>query len=178
MAVIVVGGSGKGVGKTALVCGLIAALPEFAWTAVKISSHAYGKSEPVWEETAAGTETDTARYLAAGARRAFLVTAGEDDLSLRLGELEARLEAGAHLIFESNRVLQPVRPALCLAVEGSTESEWKPSFRMVVHHMSARVALAERDSVSEGTTPLFQLAALDRISLRMQEWLREQLQRL
>ena len=40
MAIIVVCGSGRGVGKTALVCGLIAALPELRWTAWKITSHA------------------------------------------------------------------------------------------------------------------------------------------
>jgi hypothetical protein len=39
MAIIVVGGSNRGVGKTALVCGLIAALPEYRWNAVKITSH-------------------------------------------------------------------------------------------------------------------------------------------
>jgi hypothetical protein len=39
MAIIVVGGSNRGVGKTALVCGLIAALPEYRWAAVKITTH-------------------------------------------------------------------------------------------------------------------------------------------
>jgi hypothetical protein len=38
MAIIVVGGSNRGVGKTSLVCGLIAALPEYRWTAVKITA--------------------------------------------------------------------------------------------------------------------------------------------
>lgn len=39
MAIIVVGGSNRGVGKTTLVCALIAALPEYNWNAVKISTH-------------------------------------------------------------------------------------------------------------------------------------------
>jgi hypothetical protein len=39
MAIIVIGGSNQGVGKTSLVCGLIAALPEYRWTAVKITTH-------------------------------------------------------------------------------------------------------------------------------------------
>ena len=42
MAVIIVGGSGRNVGKTTLVCSLIAALPEYRWTAVKISAHEHG----------------------------------------------------------------------------------------------------------------------------------------
>src|SRR5579863_9866900 len=75
MPIIVVGGSGRGVGKTSLVCGLISALDELRWTAVKISTHDHGKPKPIWEETSAGAETDTARYLTAGAERALLVTA-------------------------------------------------------------------------------------------------------
>ena len=78
MAVIVVGGGGRGAGKTALVCGLMRALPEISWTAVKITTHEHGNSTPIWEETAPGDTTDTARYLAAGARRALLVTASEE----------------------------------------------------------------------------------------------------
>ena len=37
MAVVVVGGGGRGAGKTSLVCGVIAALPEMQWVAVKIA---------------------------------------------------------------------------------------------------------------------------------------------
>jgi hypothetical protein len=44
MAIIVVGGSNRGVGKTRLVCGLIRALPEYRWAAVKISSHLHTQS--------------------------------------------------------------------------------------------------------------------------------------
>ena len=46
MAVVVVGGGGRGVGKTALVCGVIAALPEMQWVAVKIAGHEHGLRTP------------------------------------------------------------------------------------------------------------------------------------
>ena len=59
MAIIVVGGSSKGAGKTALVCGLIEALAEFQWTAIKITTEDHGQPTPIWEETAASEETDT-----------------------------------------------------------------------------------------------------------------------
>src|ERR1035441_8557829 len=102
MAILVVGGSSRGVGKTALVCGLIAALPEFRWTAVKITNHEHGKPEPIWEERCAGQGSDTARYLAAGAERALLVTARGDDLAALLKELWVKLGPGANVLFESN----------------------------------------------------------------------------
>ena len=39
MAVVVVGGQSRKVGKTSVVCGLIAALPEMRWTAIKLTQH-------------------------------------------------------------------------------------------------------------------------------------------
>ena len=43
MAVLVISGSGRGVGKTAVGCGLMAALPELGWVGVKVSPHGHGK---------------------------------------------------------------------------------------------------------------------------------------
>lgn len=175
MAVIVVGGSGRGVGKTALVCGLIAALPEFAWAAVKITRHAHGKPEAVWEETASALRTDTSRYLAAGARRALLVTAGEDELALRLGELETMLEPGANVIYESNRIVEHVRTDVCLAVAGNVEAVQKPSFRWVVERADALVLPAGTTNLAAEGKLVFRLDRLDSISDAMQNWLRHRL---
>ena len=188
MAIVVVGGSSRGVGKTALLCGLIAALPEFRWTAVKITTHDHnqpgspgrpdaagdptpdlphnlgapsfprllaervGDHEPqppsipdlsIWEETTPGQGSDTARYLAAGAHRAFLVTAQQSDLPQRLRELQAAVEPGAHLIFESNRILAHLQPDLCLGVLGSPETPIKPSFQLFLRGANAFVAPAQ-----------------------------------
>src|ERR1035437_5845120 len=42
MALIVIGGHSRSVGKTSVVAGLIAALPEFHWTAIKITQYGHG----------------------------------------------------------------------------------------------------------------------------------------
>src|SRR6476620_12356439 len=42
MALIVIGGHSRSVGKTSVVAGLIAALPEFQWTAFKITQYGHG----------------------------------------------------------------------------------------------------------------------------------------
>ena len=42
MAIIVIGGHSRSVGKTSVVAGLISALPEFNWTAVKITQYGHG----------------------------------------------------------------------------------------------------------------------------------------
>lgn len=52
MAIVVIGGSNRGVGKTALVCALIRALPEYHWVAVKITTHDH---RPQASRSASGT---------------------------------------------------------------------------------------------------------------------------
>jgi len=138
MAIIVVGGSSRGVGKTPLVCGLIAALPEFRWTAVKITTHDHGQPKPIWEETTAGKGTDTARYLAAGAVRAFLATPPmrnhppTRDLPPMLDELWPHFGPGTNLIFESNSILEHLQPNLCLLVQGASDHDRrKPSLSLI-----------------------------------------------
>src|SRR5271165_2070122 len=125
MAIVVVGGSGRNVGKTSLICGLIAATPEVPWTAVKITSHSHGQPEPVWEETTPGQGTDTSRFLAAGARRALLMTAEQSELSL--AGCAAALGSEGNLIFESNRITT-AEPDLRIGVIGATPEGIKPSF--------------------------------------------------
>jgi hypothetical protein len=84
--IIVVGGHTRSIGKTQLVCDIIAALPEANWIAGKITQYGHGvcaqnghdcdcaPDEHVcaidWEHDA-GSGTDSSRFLAAGARRSF-----------------------------------------------------------------------------------------------------------
>lgn len=190
MAIAVVGGSGRGVGKTALVCGLIAALADLEWVAVKITSHEHWTVEPIWEESESGEETDTARYLASGARRAFLLTVpdhqdlNETVLGRVLGEFFRYAGRGQNVIFESNRVLHHVQPNLCLMVQGNVSaSEPKPSFQQALRSADAMVARAETDGLREVASighddlqlPVFHLAQLGRISPAMTGWIREHL---
>jgi hypothetical protein len=178
MAIIVVGGSERGVGKTALVCGLIAALPEFHWTAVKIASDKHGLPAPLWEETDPGQGSGTARYLAAGAQRAFLVTA-PGDLAAALDELWTKIGPGANVIFESNRILNRLKPDLCLMVAGGQDPALalpKPSFTSAARHADATVARAQTDGMQTSESgPVFLLADLERVSPPMCAWLRERL---
>jgi len=175
MAIIVVGGGGRGAGKTALICGLIRALPEFTWTAAKITSHSHGTAQPIFEETSAGQGTDTARYLAAGALRALMVTAAEAELAAIVRKILGECPPPAGVIFESNRILRHLRPDLCLAVASSLKGEPKPSFDLVEERMDAWVELAGHDHVITANRLAFHLASLERISPPMVAWLRERL---
>jgi len=175
MAIIVVGGSSRGAGKTALVCGLIAALPEFRWTAVKVTTHDHGQPKPIWEEKTAGQRTDTARYLAAGAERALLVATQPDELGRIAHQLLQNQKPQPYMIFESNSILSFLQPDLCLAVLGGLDrSQHKPSFSQFVKHSDAMVAHSDADRMlggDENSKPIFHLAAFERISPETQSWL-------
>jgi hypothetical protein len=187
MAIVVVGGSGRGVGKTALVCGLIAALPELRWTAVKITTDDHGQAKPIWEETAPGQQSDTARYLAAGAARALLATPPvhghppTPDFPALLNDLWSKIGPEANVFFESNSILGHLRPDLCLMVHGGGDhAPRKPSFASALRHADAMVAHANADrTIADGLRrpgeepkPIFYLAALERVSPEMAAWLR------
>src|SRR3984957_14463515 len=196
MAIIVVGGGGRGAGKTALVCGLMRALPEIPWTAVKITTHEHGrergqdKTTPIWEETTPGEGTDTARYLSAGARRALLVTASEDALGPIVEQIlqgnsrasgassSGAIGSGATragIIIESNSVLRHLRPDVCLCAATSPWAEQKASFDLLMEHVDATVELAAHDHIIEASKITFRLASLERVSPTMLDWLRERL---
>lgn len=184
MAMIVVGGSGRGVGKTSLVCGLIAALREFPWTAVKIAAHQHGVSEPVWEERVPGQGSDTARYLAAGAKQAFLLTAqDETKLPSIVEQLWLKLTQDAHVIFESNRIMRHLQPDLCLLVsQGPHGADYKSSFVQALRFADAMIEQTKTDRMldrgfesGDRSGPIFCLASFECISPEMRLWVREQL---
>jgi len=82
LAIVVIGGHSRKIGKTSAVASLIARLPQHLWTAFKITQYGHGfcsaNGEPcvcetddhaiaVSEERRRTSGTDTARFLAAGA---------------------------------------------------------------------------------------------------------------
>ena len=180
MAIVVVGGSAKDIGKTALVCGLIAALSDFDWTAVKITGHDYGRDSisksSVISETTAGQATDTARYLAAGARRALLVTRCGPEIPI--DEIRAALKADRNILFESNRIIDVVKPDVCLALVGGSQTESKPSFVKLLHNADAVLSVGMLEMESAGLAagiPRFELQSLDRLTPELETWLRSRL---
>jgi hypothetical protein len=180
LPIIAIGGNTKDIGKTALVCAVIAAFPEFQWTAVKITGHDYGPTGfgpencTVWEETKAGKETDTGRYLLAGARRALLVT--------RIGaqppiqEIRKALADDRNIIFESNRIVDAVKPDVCLALIAGQPTERKSSFERLLSVADAVVTLddSQIDDLPAGL-PRFQLESAGKLSPQMISWLRGRL---
>ncbi|WP_263351844.1 hypothetical protein [Acidicapsa acidisoli] len=158
MAVLVIAGSGRGAGKTAVGCALIAAMPELQWMAVKVTPHLHDVGEEVWEELDEGSDKDTGRYLASGARRSFLISgASESRAAALIGEVRNCAPECDALLVESNRIAAGVVASrgerVCsIAVLAGTESEWKPSLRECVGGVDALV-LANGLSPEEFESP-------------------------
>jgi hypothetical protein len=158
--VIVVGGHTRSIGKTQLVCDLIAAFPNENWIAGKITQYGHGvcaqngddcdcaPDEHVcaitWEKRA--NETDSGRFLAAGAQRSFWLRTKQGFLAEGMPLLRDALwqtENGAapntagHVILESNTLLQFLKPSLYLMVLDPSKSDFKESARLQMDRASA-----------------------------------------
>jgi len=144
MALIVIGGHSRSVGKTSVVAGLIAAFPEFEWTAVKITQYGHGicsahgepcdcaTSDHTWvisEEHDRSGESDTSRFILAGAKRVFWARTEQGRLAEAMPALRQRLEAARNVIIESNSVLKFLRPDLYLTVLDPATEDFKISAR-------------------------------------------------
>jgi hypothetical protein len=158
MAIVVIGGHSRNVGKTSVVAGLIAALREFDWTAVKITQYGHGvcsangeacdcatadHSWAISEERDRSGESDTSRFLVAGAVQALWARTEQGRLAEAMPALRRRLEGARNVIIESNSVLKFLRPDLYLTVLDPSTSDFKNSAREFLDRASA-VILHER----------------------------------
>jgi hypothetical protein len=144
MPVVVIGGHSRNIGKTSVVAGLIAALREYDWTAVKITQYGHGVCSTngeacgcavdehtfaITEERDAAGKGDTSRFLAAGARRSLWVRTKQGMLAEAMPDLRRELADARHVIIESNSVLKFLRPDVYLTVLDPSVADFKDSAR-------------------------------------------------
>jgi hypothetical protein len=144
VALVVIGGHSRSVGKTSVVAGLISALREFDWTAVKITQYGHGicsanggacdcatadHSWAISQERDRSGESDTSRFLVAGAVQALWARTEQGRLAEAMPTLRRRLEGARNVIIESNSVLKFLRPDLYLTVLDPSTPDFKNSAR-------------------------------------------------
>jgi hypothetical protein len=159
---IVVGGHTRSIGKTQLVCDLIAALPEAHFVAGKITQYGHGvcakngehcgcqpnehSSAFDWESDLT-SGTDSARFLAAGAGRSFWLRTKQGYLAEGLPLLRESLlqlpstqtETPINVIIESNSLLQFLKPSIYLAILDPQKQDFKPSAQSLLDRADAYV---------------------------------------
>jgi hypothetical protein len=152
MAIVVVGGHSRNIGKTSVMEGLIRGLPERRWTAFKITQFGHGmcsaNGEPcdcetaehtvaVTEEKDGASGTDSSRYLAAGAVRSLWVRTRTGDLAEAMPRIRKELERAENAVIESNSILRFLRPDVYLSVLDPTVEDFKESARLYLDRADA-----------------------------------------
>jgi len=160
MSIVVIGGHSRSVGKTSVVAGLIAALREYTWTAMKITQYGHGvcsaNGEPcdcanddhswaISEETDRSGGSDTSRFLVAGAARVWWVRTQQGLLAEAMPALREKLGDSRHAILESNSVLKFVRPDLYIVVLDPGTADFKASARLFLDRADALVMHDAKD---------------------------------
>jgi hypothetical protein len=177
---IVVGGHTRSIGKTQLVCDLVAALPQAMWLAGKITQYGHGvcatnghdcdcaPTEHVvaldWESDA-GAGTDSARFLQAGACRSFWLRTKQGYLAEGMPPLRQALAEGTqtnasdglNVIVESNSLLQFVRPSLYVTVLDTAREDFKDSARNMLDRADVFVFRRGLDDGAISQPPWMQL---------------------
>lgn len=144
MAVVVIGGHSRNVGKTSVVAGLIAALPVYNWTAFKVTQFGHGRcslngkpcqcatADHAWamtEEKDTSGKSDSSRFLLAGAARSFWVRTAQGKLGQAMPAIQRRLNEAENAILESNSILKFIHPDLYISVLDPATEDFKTSAR-------------------------------------------------
>jgi hypothetical protein len=198
MALIVIGGHSRSVGKTSVMAGLITALREFDWTAVKITQYGHGicsadgaacdcatadHSWAISEERVRTGESDTSRFLVAGAVQALWVRTEQGRLAEAMPALRRRLQGARNVIIESNSVLKFLRPDLYLTVLDPSTADFKNSARefldradaVILHEASAGAAWQAVSLKPVADRPIFRITPPNYVSPEIAAFVRESL---
>ena len=166
MAIVVIGGHSRSVGKTSVVAGLIAALPECHWTAFKITQYGHGvcslngeschcatddHSWAISEEKDRSGESDTSRFLVAGADRAWWVRTEQGRLAEAVPTIRRRIAEAENVILESNSILKFVRPDLYLTVLDPATPDFKRSAQEFLDQADAVILHSHNETGGNAT---------------------------
>jgi hypothetical protein len=199
MAIVVIGGHSRSVGKTSVVAGLIAALPEYHWTALKITQYGHGvcslngeschcaTDDHTWaisEEKDRTGDSDTSRFLAAGALRAWWVRTEQGRLAEAIPTIRRRLAESENVILESNSILKFVRPDLYLTVLDPATADFKRSAQEFLNLADAVILHASDSSKAAWTgislkpvagRPIFEVHPPKYVTAEIVEYVRSQI---
>ncbi|SNT00625.1 hypothetical protein SAMN05421770_103430 [Granulicella rosea] len=154
MAIVVVGGHTRNIGKTSVVAGIIAAMPELRWTAFKITQFGHGVCSAngeacdcetaehtiaISEERERESGTDSSRYLAAGAMRSLWVRTRQGQLAEAMPRIRQEMTKAENVILESNSVLRFLKPDLFISVLDPATADFKASAKAYLDRADAVV---------------------------------------
>ena len=164
---IVIGGHTRNIGKTQLVVEVLRAFPERKWLAAKITQFGHGVCSVNGEqcgcaddehtvavdmETDRTGQSDTSRFLVAGAEKVLWVRTKQGWLAEAMPQLREEMAAAEDVIFESNTVLGFLKPDLYLPVLDFSQPDFKDSARAMLDRADAYV-IVEPSAADDSTRP-------------------------
>jgi hypothetical protein len=183
MPLLVIGGHSRSVGKTSVVAGLIAALPAYHWTALKITQYGHGicsangaacdcatadHSWAVSEEKDRAGESDTSRFLVAGADHSWWVRTEQGHLAEAIPRIRKILASTENVIIESNSILRFVKPNLYLTVLDPQTADFKASAQTFLDRADAVLLHSVADSKSPAWERVSLKPVIDRPTFAIQ----------
>ncbi len=177
MPILVIGGHSRSVGKTSVVAGLIAALPGFHWTALKITQYGHGvcsangeacdcatadHSWAVSEDKDRSGDSDTSRFLVAGADHSWWVRTQQGRLAEAMPRVRTILAATQNAIIESNSILRFMKPDLYLTVLDPATADFKTSAQTFLDRADAVLL----HSVEDAASPAWERVSLKPVMVR------------
>jgi hypothetical protein len=198
MAIIVIGGHSRNIGKTSVVAGLISALPAYDWTAFKITQFGHGicsrNGEPCgcasedrcWgmtEERDRSGRSDTSRFLVSGARQAFWVRTEQGRLDEAMPAIHSNLASVENAIIESNSILEFVEPDLYITVLNPATEDFKASAKHYLDRADAIVLHGAKEdrprwfgiSAAFDDKPVFRISPPPYVSTNLVEFVAQRL---
>jgi hypothetical protein len=193
MAIIVIGGQSRDVGKTSVVAGLIAALPSYHWTAFKITQFGHGRcsldgkpctcatDDRCWaitEEKDRDGTSDTSRFLASGANRSFWVRTEQGRLEEALPVLRKRLAESDNAIIESNSIVEFIDPDLYMTVLDPGVQDFKTSAQRFLDRAHAVIVPEGRVWAAQARQREFRVCPPAYVTGEIIEFVNERLQQV
>jgi len=198
MALIVVGGHSRSVGKTSVVAGIIAALPEMHWTAAKITQYGHGicsangqschcatddHSWAITEERDRSGNSDSSRFLVSGATRSLWVRTRQGMLAEAMPRLRNELARAEHVILESNSVIRFLRPDLYITVLDAANPDFKASAKeyldradaVVLHDHAGQAAWTNISLKPVAARPIFRITPPPFVTPELIKFVRQKL---
>jgi hypothetical protein len=198
MALVVIGGHSRSVGKTSVVAGLIAALHEYSWHAMKITQFGHGvcsrngelcdcaTADHTWsisEERDRSGESDTSRFLIAGARKVWWVRSQQGRLAEAMPTIRRRIAEAENIIVESNSILKFMRPDIYLTVLDPTVEDFKQSAQefmdradvVILHEAHATPAWRGISLKAVEGRPMFRVRPPEYVTPKVVEFVKERL---
>lgn len=141
--IVVVGGHTRNIGKTTVMCRIIAETPDIAWTAIKITQFGHNACSDDGDDCdcapqsavhpyaldaeTAPNSTDSGRYLEAGAKQSWWLRTRQGELAEAMPELRRLIASNDNVIIESNSVLDLIIPDVFVFVYEKSQDDFKLS---------------------------------------------------